>query len=466
MRPTDLSGCRATVMGLGLHGGGIETARYLCRHGATVTVTDTRTESSLAPSVEKLEGLPIRYVFGTHEIADFSGADLVIKNPAVPRNAKVLAHARRIETDISLFLKLSNNPMIAVTGSKGKSTTVTAIHHVLKGRDRRARLGGNITVSPLTFVDDLEPDAPVVLEISSFQLGDLGLVDLGDGWRLLHPVVSVITNILPDHQNYYHSMTNYIADKKLIFRGQTGDQFTVVNFDQLEGSIFAQETPARPFFFSGTPLPENLSGAYFRGATGWFRATSGEAAILDPSNLPATTRMNLLAAGAALSLFDVPAGEVRRGLATFPGIEHRMEFFAERDGVRFINDSASTIPEATLAAVATTPGRILLIAGGTDKELSFELFGDIARSADEIHLLAGSATEKIVRLLGASGIGYFGPYASLSACLEAVHSRCSPGTTVLFSPGCTSFGMFLNEFDRGRQFKSLVLEMLAPVDTV
>ncbi|HUX13734.1 MAG TPA: UDP-N-acetylmuramoyl-L-alanine--D-glutamate ligase [Spirochaetia bacterium] len=465
MLPTDLSGCRVTVMGLGLHGGGIETARYLSRHGALVTVTDTRSETDLAPSLKKLEGLPVRYVLGTHEVADFATADMVVKNPAVPRKTAILSQARRIETDISLFLKMSSNPVIAVTGSKGKSTTVTAIHHVIKGRDLRACLGGNITVSPLTFVDDIEPDAPVILEISSFQLGDLLLVDRGEGWRLLHPTVSVVTNILPDHQNYYHSMATYIADKKLVFRGQSSDQFTLVNFDQSEGRNFAQQTPARPFFFSVAPLPENVSGGYFRGDTGWIRTPDGETRILEPSNIPAATRTNLLVAGTALSLFGVSPAEIRRGLASFPGIEHRMELFAERDGVRFINDSASTIPEATAAAIAGTPGRVLLVAGGTDKELSFELFTDIARSAAETHLLAGSATEKIIQLLDAAKIGYFGPYTSLSACIEAVGRRCSSGTTVLFSPGCTSFGMFLNEFDRGRQFKSLVLEMFAPVDT-
>ncbi|WP_455381426.1 UDP-N-acetylmuramoyl-L-alanine--D-glutamate ligase, partial [Salinispira pacifica] len=325
MNLSDISGVQATVMGLGLHGGGIETARFLCRHGATVTVTDTRTEKELAPSLERLDGLPIRFVLGRHETADFERADFVVKNPAVPRSAPYLSAARRIETDISLFLKLCSNRLIALTGSKGKSTTASAVHHVLKELPEGSRLGGNITVSPLSFLDDLPERVPVVLELSSFQLGDLHLVDGGEGWKLLKPQVSVITNILPDHQNYYHSMQAYIADKRVIYRAQERDQFTVCCYDQREGRDFADDTGASAVLFSKSELPSSLSGGYLRGERGWFRDAGVEAEILGPSTHPATTRLNLLTAAVALLHAGVPAEILRERLPEFPGVEHRME---------------------------------------------------------------------------------------------------------------------------------------------
>jgi len=462
MKPSDLSGTRVTVMGLGLHGGGLESARYLCRHGARVTVTDTRGEEVLRPAIDQLDGLPIRYVLGRHEERDFATADIVIKNPAVPRTAPMLAASRVIETDISLFLRLSTNPLIAITGTKGKSTAVSALHAVLKGSNPAARLGGNITVSPLSFLDLLEADAPVVLELSSFQLGDLNLVDGGKGAQLLRPMIAAVTNILPDHQNYYHSMERYVADKRIIYQGQSAEQFTLCNYDQPEGGQFARESAARVRFFSRTRLPTGTLGAYLAEGSGWVRLEEGEYELVpaDSHMQGDHARINLLIAGLASVLFGIPAAQTAEVLASFAGVEHRMETFINQNGLRFVNDSAATIPEATAAAVASLSGRVLLIAGGTDKELLFEGFPGAVSSVAELYLLAGSATDKLIPMLRAEDIRFNGPYDSLEACLAAVMDRCTPDTTVLFSPGCASFGMFLNEFDRGRRFKELAIELL------
>ena len=223
-----LDGARVTVMGLGLHGGGAAAARFCAERGAKVTVTDLQREEKLAGSIETLSDLPIRFVLGRHEPEDFTGADIVVKNPAVPRNARYLAMAERVETDISLFLRECAVPIIAVTGTKGKSTTVSAIHYGLTRAGYRSHLGGNITISPLTFLDEVngESDAApgpadaggrrvVVLEVSSFQLGDLLLTPHPD---LFKPRVSVITNIFEDHQDYYGSMEAYVAAKRIIYR--------------------------------------------------------------------------------------------------------------------------------------------------------------------------------------------------------------------------------------------------------
>jgi UDP-N-acetylmuramoylalanine--D-glutamate ligase len=198
----DYSGMKVLIMGLGLHGGGLESARYLLRHGADLTVTDLRDEKTLAASIEQLEtsrsvvpGGAIRYVLGRHETDDFRNADMVIKNPGVRPDSPYLKAARHIETDIGLFLAaIGKLPvrLMAVTGSKGKSSVSSALYWALKESNKRAFLGGNITVSPLSFLDELQNGDTVVLELSSWQLGDLKGRTAEDGSALLKPKAAVL----------------------------------------------------------------------------------------------------------------------------------------------------------------------------------------------------------------------------------------------------------------------------------
>ena len=211
MAESTLRGKKVLVMGLGLHGGGVETARFLVRRGARVVCTDLRSAESLQPSLDALKGLPVRYVLGRHDPADFDTADIIVKNPAVAPDNPLLARGGRIETDISLFLGCSPSPLIAVTGSKGKSTTASAVHHILRRAHPGARLGGNITVSPLNFLDDLRSSDPVILELSSWQLADLRFN------RAFSPDIACITNLMWDHQNRYASFADYEADKAVVF---------------------------------------------------------------------------------------------------------------------------------------------------------------------------------------------------------------------------------------------------------
>ncbi|RPJ04934.1 MAG: UDP-N-acetylmuramoyl-L-alanine--D-glutamate ligase, partial [Spirochaetaceae bacterium] len=277
-KTTDYSGFRVTVMGLGLHGGGLASARFFASRGATVTVTDLKDGKTLAPSVEKLADLSIRFVLGCHETSDFTETDLVIKNPGVPVDSGYLAHARdagvNIETDISIFLSHCENPVIAVTGSKGKSTTVSAIHFCLSRILPETRLGGNITVSPLTFIDDLEPGAWVVLELSSWQLADIA------GKNCLKPKVSLITNILPDHMNRYKGMDDYVADKKLIYTLQDADDFSIFNLDDQYTTRFMKESCAQKLVFSSKKLPAGMNGAWLMPEGGLLRIGREEHQIL------------------------------------------------------------------------------------------------------------------------------------------------------------------------------------------
>jgi len=457
---------KALVMGLGIHehGSGLESARYLAERGAEVTITDLRDEKVLFSSIEELTDYPIRYVLGKHEINDFRAADLVVKNPGVRSDSPYLKAARRIETDISLFLAACPARIIAVTGSKGKSSVSSALYWALnEGRadangktclEGKVRLGGNITPSPLSFLDELEETDDVVLELSSWQLGDIA------GRDLLKPRAAIITPIMRDHMDRYDSMEAYVADKRYIYRNQDADDVTVAMDDDW-GRSFLRESRGRPLVYSDKPLSEGIYGGWIDNpeGPGYARLWGTPVVKVVPARplVPGChQKQNLLAAALALLDLGLDAGFIGGSFSRFPGIEHRLEFFHESGGIRFYNDSTATIPEAAAAAITAFEKPPLLVCGGTDKELDFNPLAAAAANAMGIILIAGTGSEKLKRLLDSNSVRYSGPFDSLEAVLGAVSEMASNGDIVVLSPGCTSFGMFQNEFDRGQKWKAAV----------
>ena len=258
----DIKDKKITVMGLGLNGGGEACVRFFLKHGAYVTVTDMKTREQLKETVFRLENdssldtSRLKYVLGEHKIEDFKDAFCVIKNPGVKyENNKYLEAAKNIETDISIFLNFTKSKVIAVTGSKGKSSTVSAIYYGLKEAGIKCFLGGNITVSPLSFLEETTEETPVILELSSWQLSDLR------GRGLLKPVISVITKIVPDHQNWYSNMDDYILDKRLIYKNQDENDWAIFDYDSSDdesspsdyeswGELFSSECKAKILRYS------------------------------------------------------------------------------------------------------------------------------------------------------------------------------------------------------------------------
>lgn len=453
----ELTGARVLVMGLGAHGGGIATARYCAEHGAEVTVTDLQRPDLLRPSVEQLAEHPIRFVLGEHREEDFRRADIVVKNPAVPRHSSYLGHAARIETDISIFLAVHRGPVLAVTGTKGKSTAASALHHILREDDPAVRLGGNITVSPLSFADQLTGDEMVVLELSSFQLGDLLLTPRGRSGELPPFAVSMVTNLLADHQDYYTSMEAYAADKKIVFQNQRATDWVILSADDAWSRSFVPPHAQRSVrVTAGEPAPG--VEAWTSGESSWLRR--GDDLIeLVPETLRVQgrhQRTNVLFAAVAACLSGVDAAKIRERAAEFPGIPHRLEHVGTVNGVRYYNDSAATIPDAAAAAVEGFSEPVHLIAGGSDKGLALDAFAGISSRVATVHLLEGAATRQLLPLLHSAGRAFTGPHPSLADALAAAASAARSGDVVLLSPGCASFGMFRNEFDRGDQFRELV----------
>jgi UDP-N-acetylmuramoylalanine--D-glutamate ligase len=464
------SGKKTLIMGLGLHGGGLGAACFLAKHGAELTVTDLRGADALQPSIKTLNdfvkninGKPVKYILERHNIQDFENADIVIKNPGVKPDSPYLQAARRIETDISLFLKHNPSRLTAVTGSKGKSFTASAIHFTLQEaarmEGRGAFLGGNITVSPLIFLDKLTPADDVVLELSSWQLGDLPQ-------GLLKPRAAVITAIMPDHLDRYGAMDLYIADKRVIYKAQDKADATIAGGDNW-GKSFLSETKGRAYVYGYEKPAAGTGGGFFNKETGVCFAVGPIAGICAGETVqivPADTsvpgihqKMNLTAAGLALLDLGIPPKLINECARRFPGIEHRLEFFYEKNGIRFYNDTAATIPEAAAAAVQALEAPVV-VTGGTDKNLDFSPLAEALSNARAVVLLAGTGSDKLAVLLKAKNISFSGPYNKLDAAVKTAIAAASPGCTVVLSPGCTSFGMFINEFDRGYKWKASVTE--------
>ncbi len=458
----DIKDKKVTIMGLGLNGGGEACVRFFSRYGAFITVTDKKTEEELAPTLNSLRQDPsvdfnrIKLVLGKHDLSDFQSADCVIKNPGVKfEGNEYLAAAKSIESDISLFLSFTKAPVIAVSGSKGKSSTVSAIHYGLCQAGFKAFLGGNITVSPLTFLEQTDETTPVVLELSSWQLADLR------GRGVLKPKISVLTKIVPDHQNWYGGMEPYVADKKLIYADQTPDCFTLCNADDGWGKVFAEETKAEVVWYGeNAKMPVRVTDTIVPGIH---------------------MKQNLTNAAIVMTLMGVDPETAKKILASYPGIEHRLEYFyswnfsgsgehqaAAPTEFRFYNDTTATVPDAAAAALDAFGEKPVLFAGGNDKNLDFTPFAAAADKAAAIYLLEGKGTDRMIPLLNERGIGFAGPFSSLEALITAFKNDVFAGkiadagkstVNVVFSPGATSFGMFTNEFDRGRKFKKLVQEI-------
>jgi UDP-N-acetylmuramoylalanine--D-glutamate ligase len=459
-------GKRATVMGLGTRGGGAGVARFLARAGADVTVTDLRPEAALAEAIEALVGLPIRYRLGGHDPADFTPerADLIVRNPGVPRRAPLLEGARArgvpVEMELTLFFRLCSAPIVGVTGTKGKTTVATLCAELLRAWDPTTILAGNMGVSALDQLDWIGPATPVVLEISSWQLE--GLREHG-----FSPRIAVITRIAEDHLNTYADFAEYADVKRSIAAHQTGDDVLILNRDDPETWRAADAARARVVPFGLDDRGED--GAWLTPRAAVWRANGKE----EHYRLPATppfrgehNHANAIAAIAAARLRGAPPAAIQQGLDRFAGIRDRMERVATANGVTFVNDTTATAPIAAAAALDALAGeRVHLLCGGADKRLDpTPLVEAITRQRPRVYLFDGTATPALAARLTAAGIDAAGPFHSMDEAVAAAVANAKAGDLVLLSPGCASFGLFRDEFDRGERFRRLARALAGDAD--
>jgi UDP-N-acetylmuramoylalanine--D-glutamate ligase len=447
---------RVLIMGLGLNGSGIASARYAALQGAQVRVTDMRTAEVLAPSIAMLAGLPIEYVLGQHREEDFRWADVVMPVPVVRESSPYLRIAREhgatIVQEIALFFQQCPGRIIGVTGTRGKTTTTTLLYEMIRASGQPTIIGGNVSgVETLSLLPQVTSETQVVLELSCWQLGWLAPFALS-------PSVAVMTNIYADHLDTYDSMDDYIAAKSNIFLHQRTEDLVVFNYDNAVTRSLGERAPGRTWY---TSLARG--GSFARGSS-----------QVEPFDFPQTplrgehNRENILLAATTARLMGIPDEMIASTIRHFRGVPHRLEEVALLKGVRYINDSASTMPVAGEAALRAFDGPIVLVAGGNTKRLPL---GDwprlIVQRCRDVVLLKGTGTDELLPALCEEVARQDVPdpvrgvYDNFAAAMDTAVSLTRAGDTLLFSPGCTSFGMFLNEFDRGNQFVAYVRGLTA-----
>lgn len=430
---------RVVVWGLGLNQGGLEAAKYFAELGAAVVVVDLKTETELEESISVLRKFSnVVFNLGKQEEADFDGADMVIKNPAIPWEnplvKKLLKKGIRVETDITLFFRFFQGKAVGITGSKGKTTTTILIAEFLKKAERDVILGGNIRVSLFSYLnkETLESKNKIaVLELSSFQLEDLMFIQKS-------PNVAVVTNILRDHLNRYGSYKKYIKAKTGICRFQKKSDFLVLNKKDKKAEEFEKCSEAEVVWLSS---PETITA--------------------NPVFFSKNNQLNLAAALAVAKMFKVKKNILEKVVKDFKGVPYRLEKIATVNSVTFYNDTAATIPDAAINNLKSFDRKVILISGGADKNLKFTDFAKaVAMKAKRIILLPGTATPLIEKSLTR-----YAPHttrdnaASMDKAVKKAYKSACVGDMVLLSPGCASFGLFKNEFDRGDRFNEAVRKL-------
>lgn len=443
-------GKKVTVMGLGLLGRGIGDARYIAEAGAEeVIVTDLKAAAELKSSVDALRDLPnVRFVLGEHRLEDFAGRDLVLVAAGVPMDSEYLRHAREAGVpttqSAALFAKLSGVPIIGVTGTRGKSTVTQMIYHTLSVvTGEKILLGGNVRgVSNLQLLAEVEDESLCVMELDSWQLQ-------GFGWEEISPQIAVFTNFMEDHLNYYErggksrdeAMALYLKDKAQIFWHQ-------------EASDVLVTTPE--VFAKLKTLPE--------------AKLEQEVVLVDESALPDDVllampgqhnRLNAALAYEALKVLSLTDEEIFDGLASFAGVEGRLQFLGTVKGAKVFNDNNATTPQATtvaLEALGTTDKNIILIAGGNDKGIALDdLVTAITTFAKKVFLIPGTGTDNLLPALKDRSVEVE-KVADLKTAWQQVEAEVEEGEIILFSPAFSSFAQYKNEYERNDEFVGLVAE--------
>lgn len=418
--------------------GGLGAAKFFAKNGAQLLVTDLKTVDQLKESLDQLKEFNnINYRLGEHKYEDIDWADIIIRNQALKPDNPYRVYAQNsgkiVETDVGIFLQfVKPKQLICITGTKGKSTTSTLIYEVLK-ETSHIIFAGNIGKSVLDTIPFIKPETWIVLEISSFQLEAFKQ-------HKISPKYAVITNIYPDHLNYYGSMEKYIESKRAIAKYQNEDELLFLRKgDPITSKPkFLKGLKGKVIFFSKEDLPKDFKPV-----------------------LPGEhNRENMAAALAVCKTLGISEKQALDVMEKFAGVEFRLQLIKEWKGIKIYNDTAATGPDAGIQALKALPNSIV-IAGGVNKNLPYDHYAkELAKSAKEIFFLEGDATDEILQQLSVvshqSSEKIHGPSNNLEKLLKDVKKVAKKGDVILFSPAAVSFNLFQNEFDRGRKFNALV----------
>ena len=471
--PDNFVGKKVTVMGLGNFGGQIAVVKYLVSQGAKVTVTDIARADRLKSALEQIEGLDVTLHLGGHIDKDFSEADLVVVSPAVPKDSRYLRLAEQngvdITSEMNMFLDKCNGKVVGITGTVGKSTTVSMIESIFSvAADEEFSMlgygkyyvGGNIGRSLLEELGRIQSNDIVLLELSSFQLEDFPAIEYS-------PQIAVVTNIYPNHLDRHSTFEDYVEAKANIARYQEPGDFLIVRNDDknVEGIVeVAPEEVLRWDF--GTGKGENLRVRFCKGkdcSDGVVEYFSEKEDIwrklLETKELKVPGEHNVynsMAAACVGLALGISVDRIREGLLNFRGMPDRLELVGDFGGVRWYNDSKSTTSQAGIVALQAFAGeKIIAIAGGYDKETDLREFASELASRAEVTFCIGQTGKKLAEQIREAG-GRSEYVETLEQAVRLAGESAGQGSVVLLSPGCASWDMFDNYHQRGEKFKEYV----------
>lgn len=430
-----LEGAKVVVVGMARSG--VAAVELLREKGAIVRAVDQKPVA--------IEGIEVEQ----QSESAFADADLIVLSPGVPADLRELQPARergvKIIGDLELASWFLEGEIIGITGANGKTTTTALTGHILKASGIAAQVGGNIGTPPASMVRTSRPNQLNVLELSSFQL------ETTESFRA-H--IGAALNVTPDHLDRHYTLENYAEAKARLFVNQRETDFAVLNHDDAITRAYANRTKGTAVWFSSTHAVS--SGAFLDSSTILLDAQP----LMESSEVPLRGVHNLentMAAAAIANLAGATHAQIRAAVMTFPGVEHRLEFVRERNGVAWYNDSKATNVDAALKAIAAFPGGLWIILGGKDKNSDYTPLAAHLKQKSHAALLIGAAAEKIRAQLG--GEVRMIACRTLETAVHEARARAVAGDTVLLAPACASFDQFENYEHRGREFKRLVGEL-------
>src|SRR5229473_3143363 len=450
----ELNGKRVLVVGLGKSGAA--SALFLKSRGARVTVSDAKTEDELRSAIPVLLDNGITVETGGHGDRTFHSQDLIVVSPGVPVDAPPIVQARSFGVpvigEIELAAQFLPGPIVAITGSNGKTTTTTLTGKILTGGGFSTLVGGNIGTPAISLVGSAKPDTLIVLEVSSFQLETI---------QIFRPKVAVILNITPDHLDRHRTFETYVDAKARIFENQQSADLAVLNADDPTCVALAAHTKAQVFWFSRQK--EVQQGAWVVDGNILFRDGARQGEIMLVSEIPlkgAHNLENVLAAVCAGALMACAPEKIRQAVREFKAVEHRLEYVATIRGVDYYNDSKATNVDATIKALESFPANIHLIVGGKDKGSDYTLLNHLLRQRVKRVYTIGAAAAKIESQMKGVEVVHAD---TLENALRKANAVAQPGDVVLLAPACASFDQFKNYEQRGQVFKQIVRTLSAKV---
>jgi UDP-N-acetylmuramoylalanine--D-glutamate ligase len=449
----DYKGKRVAVIGAGISG--LDACLYGIEKGANVTVLDQKSEDKLEDFVGRIKELNINRIFGPDYLKDLAKFDIIVRSPGVKLNTPEIQAAQARGTIITSptieFFQHCPCLIIGVTGTKGKGTTSSLIYEILKASGSDVYLAGNIGAPMLELLSRLTRNSKVVLELSSFQLQDLNK----------SPHIGVITNVTVDHLDYHKTRDEYVKAKENIIKFQDSSDYAVLNLSDPTSSKFFSLTEGVSYFYQIEP--HDKEGCYIENGNFVLSNQGKKENIVAVNQLAILGKHNWFNAAAAILASHLTGAEpeaIKRGIQAFKGLEHRLEYVATINGVRYYNDSFGTTPETAIVAIEAFEEPIILIAGGSEKGSDFTNLGKkISQSSVKALILigdmAGRIEESVVKAGGIKGQIVKG-LKSMHEIVAKSDSLASPKDVVLLSPACASFDMFKNYKERGMLFKQEV----------